>query len=341
MNRQQAIRGVLLGTAVGDSIGLPYENLSPGRIARLAPTPLAHRLLPGRGMLSDDTEHTYMVGCALTRSMEPAAFQRTLAWQLRLWLWALPGGIGFATLRALIKLSIGISPRRSGVFSAGNGPAMRAALIGVVAPEEQIRPLTEASSTITHTDPRAVEGAVVVAILARWLMEDSERPAAETLRALADVCREEALASWLRQAAGVAERRGEVSVLVTEMGLQRGVTGFVLHTVPVAVFIALTAPSFSAAIESAVRLGGDTDSVGAIVGALSGVRFGPGAIPEGWVAGIADWPLNVGRLEDLAETLDGGGRAPFLPFPLTLLRNVGVFIPVILLHVFRRLLPPY
>ena len=63
------LSGVIVGTAVGDAIGLPREALSRRRANRLfgAP-PLRHRLMFGRGMISDDTEHTCMVGQALLRS---------------------------------------------------------------------------------------------------------------------------------------------------------------------------------------------------------------------------------------------------------------------------------
>ena len=54
-------------------------------------------------MISDDTEHTLFVAQALlAHPNDPAAFQRCLAWKLRLWLLGLPAGIGFATLRSIL-----------------------------------------------------------------------------------------------------------------------------------------------------------------------------------------------------------------------------------------------
>lgn len=53
------ILGCLLGTAVGDALGLPSEGMSRMRIARRWKG-LRHRLVFGRGMFSDDTEHTLM-----------------------------------------------------------------------------------------------------------------------------------------------------------------------------------------------------------------------------------------------------------------------------------------
>ena len=96
------IVGSILGTAIGDSVGLPYEGLSRRRAERLLGPPDRHRFFFGRGMVSDDTEHTCMVAQSLIRSGgDPDAFGRSLAWGFRLWMLGLPAGIGFATLRSI------------------------------------------------------------------------------------------------------------------------------------------------------------------------------------------------------------------------------------------------
>ena len=61
-------------------------------------------------MMSDDTEHTFMVAQALLEfaTMTSPAFQRALARRLRWWLASLPAGVGFATLRAILKLWLGV-----------------------------------------------------------------------------------------------------------------------------------------------------------------------------------------------------------------------------------------
>ncbi|MGB7325235.1 MAG: ADP-ribosylglycohydrolase family protein, partial [Rubripirellula sp.] len=56
-----AIIGCILGTAVGDALGLPYEGVSAKRAPRLLGPPDRNRFFLGRGMISDDTEHTCMV----------------------------------------------------------------------------------------------------------------------------------------------------------------------------------------------------------------------------------------------------------------------------------------
>jgi ADP-ribosyl-[dinitrogen reductase] hydrolase len=150
-----SIRGVLLGTAVGDTIGLPYEGLSARRVGRWAPKRLCHGFLLRRGMVSDDTEHTALVAIALASTRSPGDFQSALARGLRRWLLTGPGGVGLATLRALLKLNLGFSPERSGVDSAGNGPAMRAALLGLCVDLSDLPAYARANTRLTHTDPRA------------------------------------------------------------------------------------------------------------------------------------------------------------------------------------------
>src|SRR5437667_8567598 len=107
--------GLLLGTAVGDALGLPAEGLSKNRIQRRWQGPWRHRFVFGRGMCSDETEHTFMVAqTLLSHPDDPIAFQRCLAWKLRLWMLGLPAGVGFATLRAILRLWLGFPPSRSG-----------------------------------------------------------------------------------------------------------------------------------------------------------------------------------------------------------------------------------
>ena len=163
------IVGSLLGTAIGDSIGLPYEGLSRRRAKRLLGPPDRHRFFFGRGMVSDDTEHTCMVAQSLIASGgDPEAFGRHLAWGFRLWVLGLPAGIGFATLRSILKLWLGVGPEKSGVHSAGNGPAMRAAIIGAAIDDgAKLTRLVRSSTRITHADPRAESGALAVALAAQ------------------------------------------------------------------------------------------------------------------------------------------------------------------------------
>jgi ADP-ribosylglycohydrolase len=96
---EDAYIGCLLGTAVGDALGLPYEGLSPRRAVRLFPDTRKHHLLFGKGMVSDDTEHACFVAQAIVRANgDVDVFRKRVARSLRWWLLGLPAGVGFATL---------------------------------------------------------------------------------------------------------------------------------------------------------------------------------------------------------------------------------------------------
>ena len=159
----------LLGTAVGDSLGLPYEGLPAGRGLRLMPLPLRQRMLFGRGFLSDDTIQSALVLRSLIRFPDDSArFRADLAKCLRMWFLSIPPGIGLSTIKACSRLCLGISPDRSGVRSAGNGAAMRSAVIGAFfhqAAAARIQ-FVEASATVTHTHPLAVQGSQLIALAA-------------------------------------------------------------------------------------------------------------------------------------------------------------------------------
>ncbi|MCA9618991.1 MAG: ADP-ribosylglycohydrolase family protein, partial [Myxococcales bacterium] len=134
-SRIEVLQGALVGTAVGDSLGLPYEGMSRRRVRRMVGgRRLRHRFALGRGMVSDDTDHACLVALALLRAQgDSQVFARVLARSLRWWLAGLPAGVGLGTLRAILKLWVGFGADRSGVWSAGNGPAMRAPIIGAYA----------------------------------------------------------------------------------------------------------------------------------------------------------------------------------------------------------------
>jgi ADP-ribosylglycohydrolase len=354
--RQDVIAGALLGTLVGDALGLPREGLSRERAARrFGGAPLSHRLVLGRGLGSDDTEHACMVAQALlSRPEDAGAFARSLAWRLRGWLISLPAGVGSATLRATVRLWLGFSPERSGVASAGNGPAMRAPVLGVCLAHqpERLEAFVRASSLLTHRDTLAEEGARVVALAAAhaaWqAVAGAPVDAPGLLRQLEEAVSSPELREALRTVGAHLKRGASVAELAEGLGLARGVTGYTLHTVPVALYAWLRHPEdFRAALEAVILLGGDTDSTGALVGALAGATVGPRGIPEEWVSGLVEWPRSVAWLERLAGRLSARFSAMGEPrnlgpqplfWPGLLLRNL-VFLLIVLGHGFRRLIP--
>lgn len=331
MNLQQALYGALLGGATGDAYALPYEGLPPRRAAKFLRL-RRYALLPwAGGMVSDDTEHAVMtVQAYIASAGEPQAFRRSLRRRLMLWLAMLPVGIGMATLKSIVKMYFGV--RRSGTFSAGNGAAMRAAVLGVLCESpEQLAQLCRISSELTHTDPKAIQGAYALALLA-WaeyrLPEQSAEQISEWVYSRLDddeLCRR------------IRDYRPDP---------KRGNSGYVYQTVP-AVFTAWRQYRNQPldGMDALIRQGGDTDTVCALFGGAAGVRHGQ-ALFDGvggyWCEPVLS-PTFLARLAAQAAKVQHSGKAQTpLRFggALTLIRNL-LLIPVVLLHGLRRLLPPY
>ena len=347
------ITGCILGVAVGDALGLPYEGISKRRAAKLLGKPDRFRFFFRRGMVSDDTEHTCMVAQALiTSGGDATLFQKDLAKRLKWWLLGLPAGIGRATLRSLLKLWFGVSPDKSGVFSAGNGPAMRSAIIGVCfSDRETVRRLVTASSRITHTDPKADLGAFAIAWAAQLASRGetvmSQAFLAEMESAFAKESEGEELLELLRRMV-VSVSNGQSTIDYAESeGWGRGVTGYVYQSVPVALHAWLShQDDLTLALEQVILCGGDTDTTGAMVGGIVGSCVGEGGISADLLDNIREWPQSISWMrrlgKQLSESIEMNERQKPLKtwFPAILLRNC-FFLIVVLFHGFRRLFPPY
>ena len=345
------IKGVILGTAVGDSLGLPTEGLKPEKIRRLGWNLWKHRFFFGKGMVSDDTEHTLFVAQALLKCRDnDNVFQRCFAWKLRWWLLGIPAGIGFGTLRAILKLWLGANPKRSGVFSAGNGPAMRSAIIGARFHEspDLIRKMVKASTEITHSDPKAFIGALGIAQATAFGVkygQSGKDKIPDFLNQIKETGKidkewlnliEKLEASYIQNAS--------VSVFAEKLGLdKKGVSGYIYHTVPVALYSWMHHyGDFNKTLVAVLNCGGDTDTVGAIAGAIAGSVAGAKAIPKDWLNNIMEWPRSVKTMkqigEELANQYAGESVGPVKYFyPGILLRNL-FFTIVVLLHAFMRML---
>ncbi len=352
VDKRERFRGVMLGTLVGDALGLPAEGVSRRRSRRMFRGRWRHHFLFRRGMMSDDTEHTVFVAQSLLAHPDaPERFTRRLAWCLRLWLLGLPAGVGFATLRAVLRLWLGFVPTRSGVRSAGNGPSMRAAPIGAT-DAERIDNYVDRCTRITHTDARALTGARAVAFLVAWCVRDNltQRPdVTEILTILSSVGspQDDEWTMLLERLVSAWREDRSVERFADELGLVRGVSGYVYHTVPIVIYAWYKHfGNFEDTMSAVLNAGGDTDTTGAIAGALAGAVVGEQGIPADWVGGVVEWPRTTKILRAMADRLTehSATHAPRDPvayfWPAVPLRNV-VFLAVVILHGLRRLLPPY
>ncbi len=270
-------------------------------------------------MVSDDTEHALITLIALKDSQGDAdKFERLLSKGLRRWFLAIPPGVGLSTAKACLKLCVGVSPKKSGVFSAGNGPLMRAPVIGAWYaddPEKAVQS-AQASARVTHTHPLALQGAGLIALAAASSAHDDPSIFQKGLDAL------NLDPIW-------------VDPLQPPTPHSKGVGRFVVHTAKAALSIWQDHPvDLDAAIEKAIRLGGDADTTAAVVGGIVGAH--PEAkLNDVWLNGIRDWSGNPEYIQSVFE-----GKRGILAYPAQLLRN-GFLLGLALGHGFRRLLPPY
>ncbi|MGE3819943.1 MAG: ADP-ribosylglycohydrolase family protein [Isosphaeraceae bacterium] len=328
------LSGVLLGTALGDALGLPAEGMSRRAIARRFGRVDRFRLLGQTGFVSDDTEQAALVAQSLIRHPDDpgrcgSAFRRSLLG----WFCRLPFGVGLGTVRACLRIALGIRP--TGVFSAGNGSAMRAAVIGVFFrdfPDQRLSFGREIAMA-THRDPRAVEGALFVAELAAHCASaDPNAPRDHLVQAARSVVTHQDLVDAIERAATATE------------GVTPPTSGFVLHSVPFALYVfSRKGDDVVDALAEAVGAGGDTDSNAAILGAWLGALHGASGLPTERIARIHDGPFGPTHLRALGAALAAiqeGGRPPVPGYSTTaaLARNLAL-LPVVLAHGIRRLWP--
>ena len=263
----ERIAGALTAYACGDALGLPWENApKASSVAEIEQLP-AREGWP-RGSTTDDTALTLLAARHLAErdgGCDASGFLADLAAQepaIR--------GLGPTTTAAIEQF------RRSGKIApsadrATNGAAMRALPVGWVLPHAQAdrrRQLAIEISRATHAAPAALVAACVIATCASWALEGADP--ALLLEVAVDEAREAA------QAVDTDARLAEMLTQVSEGTWTAPAGGISLdpyETVTAVLSCVAQAPSLRDGLVSAVQLGGDTDTVAALVGGLLGCRL--------------------------------------------------------------------
>ena len=333
--KKNIIYGSIIGTAMGDSIGLPYEGLSKAKISKKNLTFEKQNLIFNRGMFSDDTEHTIMVAQSLIESYDnEELFEKLLKKRLKLWLLGLPAGVGFATMRAIFK---SFFIQNSGVFSAGNAPAMRSALLGIVFGDdnEKLQRFVKINTIVTHTDPKAYYGALAVAKASYLASIMQENQFFDEMRGL--IVDKEFL-----EILDSVENNLDIPTIdfAKSLGLEDGVSGYIYNTIPIVLHSWLrNRDDLKSSIIDVVICGGDSDTTGAIVGSIVGARSGN--IPTQWINGVIDYPRNIKFIKRVSDKLElvslsqQVSKAPFLSPITILLRNMVFLIIVLIVAIIR------
>ncbi|MBD0676417.1 ADP-ribosylglycohydrolase family protein [Streptomyces sp. CBMA156] len=306
--------GAVLGAAVGDALGAPYEFGPAGAFsARFPDTP--GELVAGggwaRGEATDDTQMAVLVAESLIERGGldlPDLFGR-----FRRWADARPSDIGIQT-EAVLGSGLPWDRAAAAHFettlhAAGNGALMRASTSAVAFARAGRQATMDAArriSALTHGDPAAWEGTAIFHELVRIALDGAD-PLAGLPAVLAHV--------------DPAHRERYATVLAPDWHPDRATeaNGAVWPCLGSAVWALRTTDGFEQALRAAIDLGGDTDTVAAVTGGLAGARYGLAAIPGRWTAplhvalpGFGGRVLRAAELLDLAAELMGtmeSGRA--------------------------------
>ena len=225
----------LLGCALGDSLGLPYEALSNKKAKRLFKGRLRQCLFFGRGMVSDDTEHSALVILALRNSSTPEEFQKNMRSLLRRWLLTIPPGIGFGTLKAILKMWMGF--KRTSTSSAGNGPLMRTAVLAVLMSEsENIEEYIRINSELTHADKRVYETSLA---FSRLIQKAGNGLTVKSLEEVRELTSSEEFGGILDNMIQSLNNNTCPQEFFESLGMSKGISGYCLHTFAGAVYPAI------------------------------------------------------------------------------------------------------
>jgi poly(ADP-ribose) glycohydrolase ARH3 len=292
--------GCLLGLAIGDALGGKFEAQSADAIRARFPT--VERLIayPQEEIwYTDDTQMTIGVCEALLERGEIVEDSLCRAFVANY----LPSrGYGRGARAVLEAMEDGRDYRQvaeqyfpGGSF--GNGAAMRVAPVGLLFRADHRRLWEQArlSALPTHRHPLGIEGAQLLARAVALCsgMERFDRTA--FFDALLQACQSEEYRAKLEEAARV-QAPDDLA------GLGNRIEA--LHSVPTALAsFALTPESFEATVSNVIFLGGDTDTLAAMAGALSGAYVGAVQLPGRLVGLLESSPKGRAYLQQLAGQL--------------------------------------
>ncbi|MEE1810602.1 ADP-ribosylglycohydrolase family protein [Streptomyces sp. BE133] len=307
VDRQDRVAGAVVGSAVGDALGAPFEFGPAGVYAARFPDGVGTMCGGGGwdpGEATDDTQMAVLVAESLLERDGldlPDMFGR-----FRRWARGGPKDIGLQTEDVLTSgdpwdLAAALHFQVNG-RAAGNGSLMRAAApavyfarAGRVATMDAGRRI----AALTHGDRAAWEGTAVLHELIRVAL-DGDHPLAAVPGAL-DRVHEDHRERWATVLAP-----GWHPDAATEFN------GAVWPCLGTALWALRTTRTYENALAAAVDVGGDTDTVAAVTGGLAGAVYGFGAIPSRWteplhipLPGYGDRVLRTPDLLALARRLDG------------------------------------
>ncbi|WP_231635175.1 ADP-ribosylglycohydrolase family protein [Luteipulveratus halotolerans] len=299
--------GVLAGLALGDALGMPTQSLSRARIAQrfgrltdLVDAPPDQPIAPGmgRGRVTDDTEQAVLLARELIEGaghVDAARWSGALdAWERSMVARRSRDLLGPSTRRAIERIRAGEDPAEAGSSGTTNGAAMRVAPIGLLVSWAKgvhaVVDRVEEACLPTHHTGTAIAGAAAVACAVAAAVDG--HPLDTVLDAALDGARlgerrgtgvpgpsVAARLEWVRHEA--SRRTGDdLDAWLYDVV---GTTVATAESVPAAFALLPAAVADPAdGLCRAARLGGDTDTIAAMLGAMTGAVVGRSGLPDVW-----------------------------------------------------------
>ncbi len=272
--------GCLVGVAVGDALGAPVEEIPkhPTTVQRPVTEMVGGGWLSlAPGQITDDTEMSLCIARSIVekKRFDPADIaQRFVAWFDDNSI-----GTGRTTRTAIRELKKGVQWNKAGYTDTGmrltgNGSVMRCAPVALYNYKkiDELIHDTYDQSRITHTHADCMDSAVFVNFLIAYVLKGKEKKNAY-----------ECALMCIKHHPSLYEKYKKIPTLQ-----EKKLSGAVRDTVETAVHSFLVSPDFETAILTAVNMGGDADTRGAITGAMAGAYYGEKAIPERWKSKLVD-----------------------------------------------------
>lgn len=277
MNKANKITGCLIGGAIGDCLGRPYENQTNTKVK------------PGKWEITDDTQMTLATCEAISKSrrVDPAIIAKTFVeWHRK----EAFRGLGASTYKALLELSQGghwALVGRKGEMAAGNGAAMRiASLAFCLDPDDQqARIVIRDVCRITHHNEEAYVGALAVVIAIRSTWDEIWTGNNSLFPILIDKLPDSSVRDRLIDISKLAN-----NIVISEIAKRYGCSGYVVETIPLVIYSLnhLRKLGFEALLQELVTLGGDSDTIASISGQIIGALIGFNALPKELVTSLPD-----------------------------------------------------
>ena len=314
--------GALAGLALGDALGMPTQAMSPeqiravyGTITGLVDGDASQPYAPGMpaGSVTDDTEQALLVASLLIRgrgsssgrvALNAVEFAHALlAWEDSMIERGSLDLLGPSTKAALERVRAGEDPLTVGGEGTTNGAAMRVTPIGIAVSTEDPEAFAEAvwsSCRVTHATRQGFQSAALVAaavsmgIDAQRTFTFPEDVRSLLWKALTYVESLPARGAWTPEPDVVAATRRAMQLVANPSCLSRkllveqvGTSVASAHAIPMAFALLARAPSPQVFIDAG-SIGGDTDTIGAIAGAMLGAAIGVRYLPAGMLSRIEE-----------------------------------------------------